>query len=107
MISACLKASIVALAAANFDVPLTKEHYFASSRHASTSQAIDLSPLGNIAYSGPVYIGTPEQGTSSSKFIYDSGSGYLLVTSNNCASCTTQFYNQTASSTATTSTLTQ
>ncbi len=63
--------------------------------------------VGNIAYSGPVYIGTPQQGTSSSKFIYDSGSGYLLVSSSNCSSCTTKFYDQNASTTASQSPLTQ
>jgi len=47
-------------------------------------------------------IGTPYQGSLNSKFVYDSGSGYLAVTSSNCTTCSNgyQYYNPDNSSTA-------
>lgn len=58
----------------------------------------------NVSYTGNVFIGTPLQGNSNTKFIFDSGSGYLDVMSDSCKSCKTAFYNSTASSTYSNST---
>jgi len=52
-------------------------------------------------YTGPAYLGTPYQSSgANSKFVYDTGSGFLTVTSSTCSSCTTKMYNSAASSTS-------
>jgi hypothetical protein len=57
----------------------------------------------NLAYTGPVYFGTPLQTSDpSSSFVYDTGSGVLTVTSTLCNKCKLipgQYYNPSASST--------
>ena len=53
-----------------------------------------------MAYTGPVFLGTPLQGSYDSNFIYDTGSGYLITTSKNCTFCNTQYYDQEASTSA-------
>jgi hypothetical protein len=75
----------------------------------STEAAIQLNisqnnQYQNIQYTGPAFLGTPLQGSNSSDFVYDTGSGYLTVTSTGCADCSTKYYNQSASSTASNST---
>jgi Eukaryotic aspartyl protease len=54
---------------------------------------VDLSTAGNVAYTGPLFMGTPLQGTNSSTFIYDSSASYLMVGGSNCTTCSSQYYN--------------
>ena len=65
-------------------------------------QSIDLLNRLNLAYSGPVYFGTPLQlsANDSSDFIYDTGSGYLTTTSSDCHSCPSQYYDPPTSNSA-------
>jgi len=63
----------------------------------------ELQLLNNddTSYTGPAYLGTPYQSSgANSKFVYDTGSGFLTVTGSNCSSCTTKMYNAGASSTS-------
>jgi hypothetical protein len=53
---------------------------------------LNLTNGNNLQYSGTVFIGTPLQGKNSSDFTYDTGSGYLTVTSVDCGNCTTKYY---------------
>lgn len=53
----------------------------------------------NLAYTGPVLLGTPLQGSETSEFVYDTGSGFLTVNSSQCGSCTSRYYNRGLSST--------
>ena len=53
-----------------------------------------------MAYVGPVQLGTPMQGNSSSNFVYDSGSGYLTVTASDCTTCIDGYYNFAESDTS-------
>ena len=69
--------------------------------------SIDLLNTGNIAYTGPVFLGDPLQGTNSSQFLYDSGSGFLLVTDSECETCNTQYFNSSASASSSVSNLTE
>lgn len=55
---------------------------------------IDLSNSGNVAYTGPVFFGTPLQTGQDSEFLYDTGSGYLFVSDSTCSTCSTQYYSQ-------------
>ena len=65
--------------------------------------AIELANANNLAYTGPVLFGTPLQGTQNSRFIYDTGSGYLTTTTTECyAGCSAPYYDQASSSTAST-----
>ena len=64
---------------------------------------VDLKNTNNNSYAGPLFFGTPLQGSSSGKFIYDTGSVWLTVTSKDCKYCITKYYNETASSTSETS----
>lgn len=68
----------------------------------SEGTGIDLNDNSNLAYTGPVYFGTPYQEPSTSTFVYDSGSGYLTVTGYNCTDCSNgyKYYNPNESSTA-------
>ena len=64
-------------------------------------QSIELLNHLNLAYSGPVYFGTPLQVPSrDSEFIYDTGSGYLTTTSTACSNCISKYYDPTVSSSA-------
>ena len=48
-----------------------------------------------------MYIGTPSQGSSNGKFIYDTGSSTTVVTSNACwYGCGSKYYNPGSSSTS-------
>jgi hypothetical protein len=61
----------------------------------------------NLAYSGPVFLGTPAQGNALSDFIYDTGSGYLTVTTTGCTNCgPTPYYDPALSSSTASSTYT-
>ena len=57
----------------------------------------------NLSYRGDVYLGTPNDGGSqqSSKVIWDTGSGALLVRSTLCSTCTGNKFDVTRSSTLT------
>ena len=71
----------------NFAVKINRMVHAGPSRHHLTSTVgttIDLASKTNIAYTGPVFLGTPLQGSNSSVFLYDSGSGYLMVTESAC-----------------------
>jgi hypothetical protein len=87
-----LVASLVAASVSAFTVELTRtegsepvtplHHLLHSTRLQSKSEddrTIDLLNSSNLAYSGPVFLGTPLQGNPDSKFIYDTGSGFLTV----------------------------
>lgn len=81
--------------------PLTAEH------HAMLQQAtLNLTNNNNLQYVGPVFIGTPLQGSADSMFVYDTGSGYLTVSTAGCTSCSSIYYNPSLSSTAATSSYT-
>ncbi len=57
---------------------------------------VDLITRDGLAYSGPVYLG----GTQYGNVVYDTGSGWLTVTSANCDStCTSKVYNMSESTT--------
>lgn len=78
--------------------PLTSEH------HAMlTSAALDLTNSNNLQYVGPALIGSPLQGGADGAFVYDTGSGYLTVTTAGCSSCSSEYYDPALSSTASTS----
>ena len=86
--------------ATNFAVNINRHVHAGLSRHHLGSTAgttIDLVSKKNVAYTGPVFFGTPLQGSNSSVFLYDSGSGYLMVTESGCTTCTTQYLNTTKS----------
>ena len=55
-------------------------------------QYIDLVNQLNLAYTGPVFFGTPLQGNQDADFVYDTGSGYLTVTSTACDVCDSQYF---------------
>ena len=61
---------------------------------------IDMVNHNNLSYTGPVYFGTPFQDSKESIFVYDTGSGYLTTTSNECTYCVSQYYDVKGSSTA-------
>ena len=63
-------------------------------------QSIDMINNMNLAYTGPVYFGTPVQPQDDSEFVYDTGSGYLTTTATSCSTCGSQYYNPEASSTS-------
>ena len=55
----------------------------------------------NLAYTGPVYFGTPLQTDGKEpEFVYDTGSGYLTTTSTVCNNCGTQYYDPAVSDSA-------
>lgn len=66
---------------------------------ATDVDEVRLLNQGNVAYTGPVYFGTPLQGSPAGEFIYDTGSSYTTVTTVNCTTCNTTFYDPYASST--------
>lgn len=76
--------------------PMTKE------KHIMLQQIqLDLTNGNNLQYIGPVLVGTPLQDGGSSLFVYDSGSGYLTVTTEGCTSCSSVAYNPALSDTVT------
>ena len=67
----------------------------------TTDARIDLNNFLNLQYTGPVFLGTPLEGSANSEFMYDTGSGTLTATSENCIiGCTTHYYDPSKSSTA-------
>jgi hypothetical protein len=66
----------------------------------ASSSSVALAGQNNMAYVGPVQLGTPMQGNSSSMFVYDSGSGYLTVTAESCITCEDEYYNFAESETS-------
>lgn len=54
---------------------------------------IDLTNGNNLQYVGPVYFGTPLQGSASDYYVYDTGSGFLTVTATGCTNCSSVAYN--------------
>ena len=89
----------------NFDITLSKSvDPLATPSHqlkagSDLQSKIELSPTGTVAYTGPVFLGTPLQGNATSTFLYDSGSQYLLVTGSNCTTCASQDYDPILSTT--------
>jgi hypothetical protein len=47
-----------------------------------------------------MFAGFPSQGSNKGKFVYDTGSGYLVISSNDCKSCNSKYYNPAVSSSA-------
>lgn len=89
--------------------PVTRMHHFLAKNqigYLATTQAIGLTNVENLAYSGPAFFGTPLQGSSTSDFIYDTGSGWVTVTGDKCTSCSSMYYSSSASSSYAASTLT-
>ena len=72
-----------------------KKRLRSSSLNANLTDSIivDLKNTNNNSYAGPLFFGTPLQGSKSGKFIYDTGSGWLTVTSKDCKFCITKYYN--------------
>ena len=64
------------------------------------AQQIELNNNVNLAYTGPIYFGTPLQEGQNPEFVYDTGSGYLTTTSTSCYDCNSQYYDPTSSETA-------
>ena len=57
--------------------------------------------MGNLYYTGPLFFGTPLQGNAkNSQFVFDTSSSFVVVKGSQCTTCTSQYYNTTASSTA-------
>lgn len=106
----CLLALVISTQASaipdnSFTVNLQRRIHHGPSRHKlGSSSTIDLTSVGEIAYTGPLFIGTPLQGTNSSSFLYDSGSSYLMVTNTNCTNCSSQYYDPANSQTIDTNT---
>ena len=87
----------------NFNEPITKTHKMLEAIHADTQPPtlltssglggkIPLANANNLAYTGPVFLGTPLQGSATSEFVYDTGSGFLTVNSKDCSTCTSKYY---------------
>lgn len=66
---------------------------------AQSNIRTNVTNFNNTAYYGPMYFGTPKQGSKSSLFYYDTSSTYTTVTSANCSTCNTTYYNSNLSST--------
>ena len=55
--------------------------------------------IWEFLFSGPLYIGTPQQG-GASNILYDTSAGFLAVTSTSCEdNCYTEFYDPAISTT--------
>ena len=54
---------------------------------AGGDNPINLKNTENTVYTGPILFGTPIAGSTDSEFIFDTGSGWLAVTSKQCSSC--------------------
>ena len=71
---------------------------------AGSSFAISMTNVDNLAYTGPVFVGTPMQGNNLTQFVYDTGSGYLTIPTTQCIACRPGFkYNPSNSATYSTS----
>ncbi len=87
--------------------PLTPLHHMLaeyrkeSPRLKSSSFGINLTNNADLAYVGPIFVGTPLQGTNLTAYIYDTGSGYLTIPSISCLTCNLTFlYSKALSSTS-------
>ena len=54
----------------------------------------------HVAYTGPLWFGTPLAGAADSKFMYDTGSSQVVTTSTLCTTDCTQKYFDPAASTS-------
>ena len=61
---------------------------------------IILKNLQNTGYTGPILFGTPLAGSTDSEFVFDTGSAWLAVTSEECSDCNKKYYDAEASSTS-------
>lgn len=52
----------------------------------------------NEVYVAPIWIGSPLQGESNGRFVFDTTSGMLAVASTGCTNCVYTYFNSTASS---------
>jgi hypothetical protein len=59
-----------------------------------------LANFENLVYAGPMYAGTPTQGSGKGKFVYDTGSGYFVISGNDCTTCNSKYYRPATSSTS-------
>ena len=90
-----------------FSEPITRTQQLLYDAHESlrNSQTLfdkttDLNNHDNIAYTGPLFFGTPRTGSSTSKFIYDTGSPKIVTSSASCTiGCPFNYYNSNGSST--------
>ena len=73
----------------------TTRNYISTVDIVMTASSFDLVDQHNVAYLGPVFMGTPLQGSFDSNFVYDTGSGYLITTSTNMSYSlfSSQYYN--------------
>lgn len=68
---------------------------------------IGLTNNYNLQYIGPAMVGTPLQDGGSNQFVYDTGSGFLTITTTGCTDCSSIAYNPSLSSTVGTSSYTE
>ena len=77
--------------------PLTPLHHMLAQnrkenpRLKSGSFSINLTNNADLAYVGPIFVGTPLQGSNLTAYIYDTGSGYLTIPSSTCLTCNATF----------------
>lgn len=72
-----------------------------NSRLSSGSFELNLTNNADLAYVGPIFLGTPLQGSNLTAYIYDTGSGYLTIPASSCLTCNLTFlYVKAASSTS-------
>ena len=77
--------------------PLTPLHHMLaqnrkeSHRLKSGSFNLNITNNADLAYVGPIFLGTPLQGSNQTAYIYDTGSGYLTIPSSACLTCNATF----------------
>ena len=69
-------------------------------KEAGGEVPIILKNLQNTCYTGPILFGTPLAGSTDSEFVFDTGSAWLAVTSEECSGCSKKYYDAEASSTS-------
>ena len=105
-----LKLTLITSVALSFSVelerrtlsePVTDIHHMQEQtrRLQSDQFTISLENHANLAYVGPIFVGTPLQGSNLTSYIYDTGSGYLTVPSASCVTCSPSFKYSTSAST--------
>ena len=62
------------------------------------NEYILITNSNNVLYTGPLYFGTPKQGNSSSKFMFDTSSITSAVTTTECTNCANQYFDPSLSS---------
>lgn len=65
------------------------------------SFTIELQNDVNMVWSGPLYVGSPMQGSAENKFIFDTAGPFTAITLKDCSTCAVQHYNPQDSSTMT------